>query len=958
MEYCVSHREKTLAKLPHNMYAATKSRICGSIGRGGLLLSVSLVAGLLALNLPAAVTNECYVAAGETKSVGDFDYSFADGDCLKKTGPGTLTAIDNKVLKINLIIAEGVYSVPANCYQFGPATLTVGKGASLNCVSPKADTFRGDWLVYIAGSGTGEGDNLGALCIGGNLMDAIFGQSTRFYLDDDAVIYTYGKMNAVFSGGGKEWGPTLNMNRHTLTLRGKDASSVFRPRWRWNIEQPGTIIVQNGEFARQDTVNNFSEDIPLIKVTGNGKLAAYSDGKIWSKVAAFDFEYGTSLDKGNGSLATDTLTIKKLIGPAKVPTTILTVSEELVVRGTDLVEGHCLTVANALTIGENCVFSIVNWGGMSVAPGTQYVVARSDTGITGTPVLDEVAGSLYTIENTGKELVLTAKATNLEPELLEGEENAAHNTEVISKLMVADGSVYSFPEGDYYFSDNTIDFSAMTAKDVVLCASGDKKCVLHAMMKIGAAKNLTVRSLGFSGLETPAIVAEGTAGLTVDSCTLTAVKGSYSELGAFPYALTGVTDFKLVAPVYTVDADGAESTLWDAQAYFDGGTQTADSLARAGEVVLDTPNGVINNNWWVINYIHTLSHLKESAYSGKIVRKRNGGALDMEGTIDFNSLGVAGLKIDEGQFVTRSANHIGIDNAPVHVSPGGVFTIAGTARNHKISFSGSGFSIEYPAVRFTGSAAWNKTEYMTYELEDDAAMYNNCSGENGTFLRSTMYMNGHTLTLRGISGANYRIGRSCKWHGGGMMIVDGVTLSITTRDLMVTDVSEYQIKEGAMPKFIFRNKAQFKPDNDDFTTMIKDVDFADGTSIGLKSGVDGFNIAFDSLTGNPAITSAIPKLTIREKYAARVADFTLGKAFMLDENTKLEFSDDVSVSLVAEKLEKPTANYTLISAPGGIIGNKPRLDEAAREAGWRLLMNSERTELVIGRRTGLTLMYR
>ena len=138
----------------------------------------------------AAVTNEFYVAAGDVKTVKEIvtanGWSWADDDWLRKTGPGELTAsADYKDTKINLLIEEGSYAVPTIVHTRG-GRLIIRDGATLR-VGGIQDAMGGDWYVSFAGHGTGQGDNLGAISVGGGLMNPIFGTGTIWDMASDAT---------------------------------------------------------------------------------------------------------------------------------------------------------------------------------------------------------------------------------------------------------------------------------------------------------------------------------------------------------------------------------------------------------------------------------------------------------------------------------------------------------------------------------------------------------------------------------------------------------------------------------------------------------------------------------------------------------------------------------------------------------------------------------------------------
>ncbi len=898
-------------------------------------------------------TNVIDVAEGETTTLSEelADITPVDGDWIVKTGKGTLQAVsDYKTIKLNFHIKEGVYLVPNSAgtqvHKGNTAILIIDDGATLNIPAGSANKqFFGGWAVTFAGHGTGQGENLGAICIGGGQTNPTLSEGGSFTMTGDATIYSYGTMNAVFSGTGSSSGPTLNMQTHTLTIRGKASTSVFRPRWRWGIKNPGTIILQNGQFARHDTTNDFASEIPLIKVIEGGKLAAYGNGKIWSKVAAFDFAAGTSLAKGYDSPTTATLTMGKVIGPVGVSDTLLTISKCFVVRGTDLMAGNHLTAAQALTFAEGCTLEITDWGTLSFVPGARYVVAECTAGILGTPTLVGTTADLFTLEMTETQLTLVAKDSNQVPNLLVGEENAAHNSQVMAAVTLVDGHALCLPGGEYHF-ESPIDFSAATAKDVTISCLTEAPCTLRTGLKLGAMENLLIRNLRFKELTTPAVVAAGTDGLTIRDCALESVAGTCGEAGNFPYVLENVTDFKLLNPTYVADAEGGKSTLWDASAFFNGGSQAIDSVARAGEIVIYNAQGAYVNNWWQWADATNRLHLTTSAYANKTLRKTGPATLDV--SVDLGNVGITNLEVSGGQYVARSNGALGTAGKPVYVHAGAALTLAGggeSVKDRTVTISGTGLSATVPAIRFTEKNAWNKVSSVTWVLEDDATMYNNCSGENGTFLWGAIKMNGHALTLTGIAEANYRFGRTFKWHGGGRMIVDGVKLSSSSGDSATT----FKVDTGDIPLFVFVDGASLVPDNADIFNLIKNVDFTAETKLDPKNMTP---CTFAQVTGPmDASSKKVNGVTITGSLKARAADLTVSKAMTV--NGTLAFGTGVTME-VDDPAALANGRYTLATATA--ISGRPKTTGATAAAG--LVVYCQGTSLMLGPPNGVIILVR
>ncbi|MBR0506926.1 MAG: hypothetical protein IJJ84_16115 [Kiritimatiellae bacterium] len=907
--------------------------------------------------LPASgvTTNTFYVSEGQTLTVDQVvaasNFTFAAGDWLRKPGPGTLNAVTTyKDTKINLLIEEGVYYVGGSdkksCHK-GGATLIIKAGATVNVDGKTTHQFDDSWTVYFEGNGTGEGDNLGAICIGGSQTNPTIATGGNFYMTGDATIYTYGTMNAVFSGNTSSGGPTLNMNGHTLTILGKTSSSVFRPRWYWAIRTSGPIIVRNGQFARHLTTTSISPNIPLISFTDGALMAAYSDATTspWYYVNAFAFDAGAKIGKGNGSPDTATMSIKKLTGPVDISAADVTISQEFGVRGTDMANGDKLTSANTLTFADGCKLSVTNWGAVSLSPGTTHTVATSSVGITGTPVPDGAAAPVFTVANTGNAITLTVKDGIIDVVrdwgVQPGAENAAANTAAVAAHVaeVTDNVVIYFPAGDYWFTD-TCDLSSVTASGVTVW-NPEQAAVLHSGIALGAASNMTVRGIVFKECAGPAVVATGTAGLVIDDCVVDNVAGTYAG-GHYPFAAVNVTGFNLKGTTWKAD-----EAIWDGQAYFDGGTAETLSEAYTNAVVVN----VTANGWVFWNDATNSLGLTASAYNGKTLRKIGTGTFDPQ-NVGVSNVNIAAVEILQGQYVARANAHLGKPKGPVHVCDGACLTLAGSTKNalsRTITISGRGYSRENPAVRFSSSVTWDKTDSVTWVLEGDATMYSAKEGENGTFLWGTVHTHGHTLTLDGISTANYRFGRSIGWYEGGTVVVSNVILSASSSGNS-DHTSSYKLKDNIVPKFIFRNGARLVPDDDDIFTVVKDCEFEKGTKIAPKYA--DVPVTFTNLTGAPTGTVNAATITITGKYTARAAEVSAGTHAIF--SGALAFGANATAELDDPTI--PLSTHTLFTAAGGISG-KPVTTGATAAAGWSVFKRGANM-LCIGPMPGTILVVR
>lgn len=914
------------------------------------------------------------VAAGETKTFTDMvngGENVVAGDTIIKKGPGVLKVDSAHKIKCTVTVEEGVFHVTGLKMGNG-GTVTVKKGACLYLSGGTAQMLE-SWTYNVAGEGTGVDPYLGAIVVNGNNGNGQMLYGT-FNLTDDATFYTCKDiLNNMFSGSGASSGAVLKMNAHTLTLKGPDASAKFRARWALGINDSGPFVVDGLVYARHansaSTMDVYTPNIPEMKMV-NGAIVSL-DGYYFQKVNQFDCAAGTSFGYSSavkpelGAAGAFKGTVKKVIGcPSVLSDTVLTISESYVARGGDLVAGNKLSSVNALTFSSDCTLDVTELGELDYTPGTVYTVAVSDASVVGTPTLIGDAANLFTVANTGTAITITAKP-NAGGTFLPGTENAAANTAALATFCAGatDGMNVLLSKGDYYFTGD-FDLSAMTAKNVTI-HSIDNAATIHATLKLGAAEKLTVEGLTVKGLDGPMVIASGTQGLVLKDLTADAVVGSYGDLVGegeeavqkkYPFVMDGVTDLE----VSGFSSVNNGENMWDDLCLFLGkGSQTEASVVRDGEIVLVALKGKSsepNSSWYHMWMVKRDLNLVDAAWVNKKVVITGDGAT-VDGGVNLAELGVKGVIVKKGQYVARSDAALGVAKAPVEVKDGGALCLANDGQSinsRTVKFEGDGLGGVNPAIRFTGTAVWNKAELITYELTGDATMYNNSTRENGTFLFSTIKMNGHKLTLKGIANSNYRFGRDCLWYGGGEVVVaSGVAVSASTKGS-----DGYRVESGkALPTFTFQGTSKFLPDNADIFNLIKNVTFANAAILSTKSSVTDVAATFDTLQGAPSVGDGIAKVTVNKTYLANKADLVAGKALTLSK--PLTFTDGATVTLDdLTAYEKPVK--TLIATASSIIG-KPKPDAAAEAAGWRVAKetNADGTvSLYLGPISSLTIFVR
>lgn len=909
------------------------------------------------------------VAAGETKTFTDMVNGGEDvvaGDTIIKKGPGVLKVDAAHKIKCTVTVEEGVFHV-VGLKMGNDGTVTVKKGACLY-ISGSTGQMLENWTYNVEGEGTGVDPYLGAIVINGNNGS---GQLLKgaFKLTGDATFYTCaGIVNNMFSGNSNKDGPTLNMNGKTLTLKGPDTSAKFRARWALTINNTGSIVVDGMVYARHAdsaaTMDAYSPNISVMRLV-NGAIASLN-GYYFNKVDAFDCASGTSFGWSSatapalGSAGAYMATLKKVVGcPSVLSDTVLTISESYIARGGDLAQGAVLTSgANALTFGSGCTIKIDDINANAWTKGTPVTIATAKS-IAGEPTIDPSQAGLFTLTKTATELkvtpnftVVTLASWGVKP----GEENADANAAAIANhaASVAAGTQLLFTEaGDFYFGD-TLDLSAVTAANVAIKKLDSVKgeVVIHSTIKLGAASNLSVEGLTVKGANGPLVVASGTQGLVLKDLKADAVIGTYGEK-KYPFVMDGVTGLEVTG--FSSVNNGENK--WDDSCLFSGeGSQTETSVVRDGEIVIVALRGkssdASNSSWYHFWEMKQELNLVDEAWSGKKVVITGDGAV-VDSNVDLKTLGVTGVLIKKGQYVARDDTALGVAKAPVEVKNGGSLSLAGGAQsiNHRtVKFEGEGIGGANSAVRFTGSTVWNKTDTIVYELTGDATMYNNSTGENGTFLFSTVKMNEHTLTLKGVADSNFRFGRNCLWYGGGEVIVkSGVTVSASSKG-----DAGYRVNSGeALPTFTFEGTSKFLPDSADIFNLIKKAVFANTASLTTKSGVTGVAATFDTLQGAPVVGDGIAKITVNKSYLANKADLAADKYLAM--KGAFVWGAEAVADVDATDGVK---NKTVLTAEGGITG-RPKPGDVLKAAKYVVRWEgSDGKKQVIGHPMGLAILLR
>ena len=907
----------------------------------------------LALHCVAAeITNTFHVAEGETKTVDEIvaanGFTFKAGDWIRKTGKGQLNAVTtHKNVQLNLLIEEGVYFLPdslGEAAHTGGSTIVIKSGATLNIEGEITSVIDGTTHVYFEGSGTGEGNNLGAISVGGGNQNYLIGNAnaSEVTMTGNAVIYGYGTWNSVF--GGKR---TFNMGGNELTVSGK--GTIFYINKDFTIKDAGPFVFVNSEFLRKTGHKNTVKDnIPSLHLMEGSAIAPLNSPNIWDAVDFFEFDVGSKIcDNAYKGDANASFSLTKAKGPVEIcdpRSAIVTITDEYIVRSTDLANGHYLTSEKEFIFGEGCKLSVADLEAFpKMEQVSVYTVAVSSVSITGVPTLVGDAVNYFDIVKEDKVLALDCRKSRINAAtgwgLKTGIENAAANTAAVADNFATVGvnTEVFLPSGEYWFSE-TLDLSGVTAEGLMLSGS-DEGTILHSGVTIGASQNVVVRNFVFNGCESPAVVASGMKGLTVTECAISNVVGRYADGKRYIYAAVNVTDFNATGNTYWFD-----EMLLDGQGYFEGGTQSAESEAYAGSVVMRCTGIGYWSRW--VDMTNTLG-LAQTAFSGKTLRKIGDGTFEPT-DVNMANLGISGIEILDGRYVSRNDACLGVPGRLVRVHNGATLQMRGVAaQNRTLHVSGEGIN-SMGAIRFDSGESGKKSSAVTWVLEGDAVVMSKQIGENLLFSSEVVYANGHVLTFAvegSRAGVTNCIAGPISWYGGGTVVVDRSTLSSGTGQ------GPFTVMDGDAPQFMFKNGATYAPCNDSICTLVKNCDFADGTKISPKAEM---SVSFGDFSGLPEISDAVVSLSINGTYRMKSEDVLAGRYPSM--SGSLGFGpeavwemDDISMFAVGD-------TYTLFKAHDGISRAPNTLPSDGYKA-WRI-HRANGDILCIGPRVGAVVVFR
>ncbi len=864
------------------------------------------------------------------------------GKLLVKTGAGTFDP-DGDAIRVAGIsgveIREGLYVATVDA-ELGAekGAVTVKSGATLvldreNDVNVKSRT------LTVEGHGSSPECPAVRIVGGGwNKLDTV-----SWVLSGDASVYLT---------AGEVWPlrySEVTMNGHALTLSG--AKYTFRNGGRWR----GAGRVNVGEGAKLETWPKEGW-WDFASVDGTRPVFSFAAGAtfmpksadVFDFVKKFEFAHTATLAPQSEGTA---CAIDELTGTPSVTANaaLLTVGRKLAVPATDVLSGLALTVAGRLSFPDGCVLEIAGFSRdlIRLPSGEARTVATAEE-IVGTPALSGFAAAYFTLTNTGMTLALTRKHhagpivfMGEDWGVTPGEESAAANAAAVAARLagLADHSIVLIEPGEYWFGES-LDLSELTARGVAFRSEDhENPAVLRSGVRVGAAREVEIASVVIAGTAGPAVVANGTQGLTVRDCRLENVAGAWSDGKSYPLAFADVADLLVVGGVHSF----AASPAWAGQAFLAGGSQQAASEVQAGGFVVSAAPG--ETKTWA--QAVAASGLADAAFRGKRLVKVGAGEFYPKGEgAAMQAAGVSNVLVRAGRYAARADAELGAAKGGVTVESGATLVLTGGSKNlisRTVEVAGSGTSPEYPAVR-TESAYRDLVDEANWRLAADAAFYNASTGTGdysaALFNYSTVRANGHVLTLNGVAGSVYRVRNGLFWHdGGGLVVGTGVRLQ-ADKDAGAGNWWQYALKGGSAPELVVRDGAALVPETADAFKLFTRLSFEGSSALNPMSGM---GIVLDALTGVPTLSADVQALTVNVSYALRAADVAADR--YLDCPGALTFGKSAVIDV---DVPDGIGGKVAFRAQGGVSG-RPKASDGIRAAGLRVAPRDAQSWAFTGR---------
>lgn len=897
------------------------------------------------------------------------------GDTVVKTGEGTLTATATyKDLMYLTRVSEGVYSVGvAGGLGKDGNHIRVKKGASL--VVKYGGTIGKNFQFWLEGDGHSSlKEKAGAMSFQSSYFEVF--SSCGFNLDQgDATLYSSvgHSSNGPFTYG--RW----NLYGHKLTLKGNASSSGFRFRYASsdNTLSGGTTgIVIDNCWLSHGGGGTFKKDAKSYVVTlKNGGQIGPENQSFMDLFAELLFDPGTGMANSGSNNA---ITLPAITGFPSINDDITpTVNKRWTLRATDLATNVNLTAVKALTFGSGAFLDLQNGCLASLDAGTTRKLATSSVSITGLPKLslppDCSPNWKLALSSDTKTLTLmydTAKipagVVNVRDwGVLPGADKAAANTAAFNQGLAAlgDQATVFFPQGEYYF-DAPLAVGGKTG----LTLLGDNQAatirvtddVATSVLAANGGANLTVTDLTLAGGAGVAVAAADASGLTVTNNAFRDIKGVIADVtGAYPVSAVGCTG------TFVRDNFVLDGVTYDALAHVSGGSVVPGSEPQTTNVYITVGQGYTED--FAVAFART--GLKGYPANAQLVKR---GAGTLIGTNNVTSATgdalIKGVRVEQGVFSAKFDDEFGVSNQFVYVCSGATLSLpvrengVCAIKNRTITFSGTGCDGR-GAIEVL-KASWQVGANLTLRLDGDATIdARGITGQSGFMSSPYVYLNNHTLTLKGdypSNGSDFRWRETGVIKSGGTIVCDSLNMSASYGWSANSFRGE---GDGTNVTLKVENGSYVNLSAPHLLNMYKRVEWNDGKlSVNYDATHDLKTAAFRTVVGVPTSYTSSTSVTVTdvsEALVARAADLVAGKWFKVPLGLSFGANAVIEVEGI-DDLPRYDENgepkvYTVASGASSLLG-KPGKGASLVGKHWRVFVEDKAVK--IAPVDGLTLLIR
>ena len=863
----------------------------------GVLVSATVWAADVTINVPAGVTNDFYTAL----AANGYQKSDLNGQRIVKTGLGMLIGTNDLTSTSGnhfhkMLIKEGVFSVRVDGdfgqQAFAGDAITVESGATIRLAGSGINILnRAVWV---------EGDGAGGA--GGAIVCDGYGQNSygQFRLNGNVTFFTRysGDYALVFMQGSYPDNPTtVNLNGHDVILKaagkgsryGYRISAGFRVNGSGRFVVDGTYLGQGAAIVSNHTASANNGYVTLV--LKNGATFRPRTQSMVSFFDAIDAEAGTTIAAGESDAPPFDMHLSDIAGaPAATALSSLNISGSMTVRVSDISAGNHLSVDGVLAFGADALLKIEgDVSGLVPDANGRVKIASSETGISGVPVLVATkANRNWSVETGDEGRSLYLRYASSKPAgaidvfadwgVLKGTENAAGNAarfnSALASLASSDAILY-FPAGEYWF-----DAPLSIAKSGVTVVGDACESVLNAatgfsgtsLMSI-TGSGVTVSGLTLGGTAGPSISASGTSSLVVTNNDFTAVGGAIDgSSDTYPVVVSNGTG------TFVRDNLVMDGLTYTAPALIDGGTKAADGEPLDGLVRIRVDAG----EELTIEAAFARTGFASWPANARLV-KTGGGTLVGTSFASGNSA-VLGITVESGVYSTTAdyfgKHDFGVKDQ-VYVKNGATVLFSdaiGIHVNNRILFiEGGGAPGMGGAIAALGNG---RCMFAQFKLTGDATFAVHCATNYAQFfdrLQSDMThpsrieLNGYTATLKSVRGGKgVALLDQIQFMGDGTFAVDGTVLAQNSNTVVPYSSS--------VVKLALRNGAKFLPRTQDIVELFSVID-CDATSqvVGGDSSSAAFAMTIGGWAGCGAVGSGFTSLTITNSMEVSATDLTAGR---------------------------------------------------------------------------------